>query len=222
MAVIGLLALAAPGASAVGIDDAIVARVYEMYDLEPGAHQVEITSNRLTIKIVNPDDLTLTAISQRNPIGPFVMLAEVRDNGKLIDRGQVRLRIARFADCLVANGRVSRHEALTSEQFEYRRMEITSLLEQSVRSFEDIQGQRSTRSLRKGDILTSGGLEPIPDIEVGGEVSIVYDDGVCCVTAPGRAMQTGWAGRPVRVKNTATGKVITARVIDGRSVAVEP
>jgi flagellar basal body P-ring formation protein FlgA len=196
--------------------------VMQTYGFDSTTYQVEIVSSQLKTKLVNREDVSFRALTPQPPMGPFPVLVTIADSGAVIEKGQVRLTIRRFGDVLVALGDIARYETLTPDQFELRRMEVTSLREQSVGSIEDIQGQRSKVSLRKGNILTMANLESIPDIEVGGEVTIVYDDGRCKITAPGKALQSGSAGTRVRVKNTASGKILMARVIDQQLVAVGP
>ncbi|MEE8575977.1 MAG: flagellar basal body P-ring formation chaperone FlgA, partial [candidate division Zixibacteria bacterium] len=85
-----------------------------------------------------------------------------------------------------------------------------------------IVGQRSKRPLRQGSIVTTDLVEPVPAIESGSIVSIVYSTGLCTVTAEGKAMSDGCAGEIIKVRNKSSGKVISARVIDERSVAINP
>jgi flagella basal body P-ring formation protein FlgA len=219
---IAVLMFAAVTATAEETGKAIQDLVMQTYGFDSAAYRVEVVSSQLKTKIVNREDVSFTALTPQPPLGPFPVLVTIIDSGSVIEKGQVRLNVHRFADVLVAQGDIARHQILTPDQFELRRMEVTSLREQSVESAEDIEGQRSKVSLRKGNILTTASLEPIPDIEVGGEVTIVYDDGLCKVTVPGKALQSGSAGTRVRVKNTASGKILMARVIDQQLVAVGP
>ena len=87
---------------------------------------------------------------------------------------------------------------------------------------EEIEGYRTKRNLRRGTILTTAAIEPIPDIEAGRELSIVYIGGLCRITTAGVALQSGMAGDYVKVKNKGSGKIILARVVDGTAVAVDP
>jgi len=207
---------------AMDTEEAIRARVLETYELDPEKTTIEISSNRLSTRFVDPEDLSLRAFSQREPSGPFTVYATITHDGETIDRGEVRMRVSRFDEVLVAVDKVSRHDLLTEEVFELQHVDVTNLREQAVSDPARLAGCRSKRNLRKGQILTTGAVEPIPDIEVGDEVSIVYDDGVCAITAPGTVLQTGWTGEMVRVKNKASGKIVQARVVDDRSVAIDP
>jgi flagella basal body P-ring formation protein FlgA len=216
-------ALAASSAvSAMDTEAAIKQRIMETYSLDPEKTTIEITSNRLTTRFVDPDDLTLRAFSRREPSGPFTVYATIKHQGETIDRGEVRMKVNRFAEVLVATDVIKRHDLLTPEGFELKQVSITNLREQPVEDLSQIEGCWSTRNLRKGQILTTGAVEPIPDIEVGDEVTIVYDDGICAITVPGQVLETGWIGHSVRVKNKASGKIVQARVVNDQSVEIDP
>ncbi len=213
---------AAASVCALDTETVIRQRILDTYSLDPERTEIEITSNRLSTRYVDPDDLKLRAFSQREPSGPFTVYATITHQGETIDKGEVRLRVSRFAECLVATDKVKRHDLLAIEKFELTNVNVTSLREQAISDPEQLQGCRSKRNLRKGQILTTGAVEPIPDIEVGDEVTIVYDDGICAISVPGTVLQTGWIGRTARIKNKASGKIVQARVVNDRSVAIDP
>lgn len=222
---IGLIAcatLAAPTAQAVNTDEAILDLMRATYELDPDEYEIEITASRFKTRHVDPLDLSFKPLSRKEPLGPFTILLEIVHEGELIEKGQVRLRIKRFAEVLVASDRIQRHKVLAEKQFELKRVDVTSLREQPVTSMTEIAGKRSKRNLRLGNILTNAAIEPVPDIDVGGEVTIVFSDTWGSVTAPGRSMQSGWVGGTMRVKNLASGKVINAQVISRKKVEVNP
>ena len=222
MLMIGLVVTAAPAATAVETDQAIVDLMRVSYELDSVEYEIEITASQIKTRLVDPADLSLKPLSRKEPLGPFTVLVEIVRDGALIEKGQVRLRVRRFAEVLVTTDRVQRHDYLVEEQFELKRMDVTSLREQPVSSMAGIVGQRSKRNLRLGSILMTAALEPVPDIDVGGEVTIVFTDTWGSVTAPGRSLQSGWIGTDLRVKNLASGKVVSARVVSAKSVEVNP
>jgi flagella basal body P-ring formation protein FlgA len=220
--VIGLLVFMCQTAAAVEINQAVTDLVRERYRLDSSQVQIEIVTNQLRTRLVNLADLTIRSLTQTEPLGPFTVMAEITHNGELIERGQVRMRISKFADVLVASDKINRYELLTEQKFELKRTDVTSLREQPVISTAEIGGMRAKRNLRAGNILTKGAIEPIPDIDVGGEVTIVYTDSWGTITAPGEALEMGLIGTRVRVKNLASGKIILATVVSGKSVEVNP
>ena len=220
--IIGLVVLVASATMAVETEQAIVDLLRTTYELDQTEYEIEITANQIKTRLVDPADLSLKSLSRKEPLGPFTVLVEIASEGALVERGQVRLRVKRFATVLVAADKIGRHDVLNEQQFELKRVDVTSLREQPVSSMAGIVGQRSRRNLRLGSILTTTALEPVPDIDVGGEVTIVFTDTWGSVTAPGRSLQSGWIGGKLRVKNLASGKVINAQVISSRKVEVNP
>ncbi len=204
------------------IKDIIKEMIVADYQLDPQQYEIEITSSQLKISEVDPAAVAYRPLTQKEPLGLFTVLVTIERENMPSLRGQVRMKVKRFAEVLVATDRITRHELLSSDNFELKSMNVTSLRVQPVRSFDRISDHRSKRILRKGDILTTGAVEPVPDIDVGEEVTIIFSDHWGTITVPGRAMQTGWTGKKIRVKNKASGKILLARVVDNKSVAVDP
>ena len=213
---------AASSAQAVSVDELVVRWMRSTYHLDSLECEIDILSNPFAATVIGTDQIGFRALTLSEPAGLFTVLAELKNDGVLVKRCQVRLRVKRFAEVIVATDRLKRHDRLTGDKLVSKRMEITSLRQQPIRSIEQLDGFRIKRNLSKGKILTTGLIEAVPDIEVGREVSILFSDGLCTITAPGRMLQTGWKGDRVKVKNLASGKVITARVSDSAVVVVGP
>jgi len=219
---LGALIFLTQNALAVEFNEALVQRMRDDYQLDQATYEIEVLSSRLKTRLVNPLDLSLKPLTQQEPLGLFNLQVEIVRDGALIERGQVRLRIKKFAEVLVATDKIGHHQPLGESQFELKRVDVTSLREQPVISFAELAGQRAKRNLRLGSILAVGAMEPVPDIEVGGEVTIVFTDDWGVITVPGQIMETGRIGDRVRVKNLASGKIVLATVISGKSVEVNP
>ena len=218
-----LVLIPAVSSAQIATTDELVTRwVRSTYNLDSIECEIDILSNPLAVTVIGTNQIGFRALTQSEPSGLFTVLAELKNNGILVKRSQIRLRVKRFAEVIVAADRLKRHERLTGDKLVSKRMEITSLRQQLIRSIEQLDGFRIKRNLSKGKILTTGLIEAVPDIEVGREVSILFSDGLCTITAPGRMLQTGWKGDRVKVKNLASGKVITARVSDSAVVVVGP
>jgi len=220
--IIGLLVFLSQSATAVELNRAVVDLVRERYQLDSSSYEIEVVANQLKTRMVNPVDLSFRSLTQTEPVGPFTVMAEITREGVLIERGQVRMKISKFADVLVASDQIGRNDLLSKQKFELKRTDVTSLREQPVISTADIKGMRAKRNLRVGNVLTMGAIEPVPDIDVGGEVTIVFTGNWGTITAPGESMESGVVGTRVRVKNLASGKIILATVTSGKLVEVNP
>lgn len=193
----------------------------DTYDLDTASSRIEVLADPFASEEIDAGQIDVTALTQTKPIGLFTVLVTVNENGELKERGQVRLRIRKYAEVLVASDKIKRHDLLTDENVVLTRTEVTSLREQPVQSLEELDNCRSKRNIRRGQIITTMAVEPVPDIEVGREVTIVVSNDVLTITAPGKALQSGSHGDYVRVKNKATGKILKARVLDENQVAVD-
>ena len=213
---------AVSSAQTASVDELVIRWVRSTYHLDSLECEIDILSNPFATTVIETGQLGFRALTLSEPAGLFTVLAELKNDGALVKRSQIRLRVKRFAEVIVATDRLKRHDRFTGDKLVLKRMEITSLRQQPIRSIERLDGFRIKRNLSKGKILTTGLIEPVPDIEVGREVSILFSDGLCTITAPGRMLQTGWKGDRVKVKNLASGKVITARVSDSTVVVVGP
>lgn len=203
-------------------DQTLAQRLIMEHGLDTARYEVMVDYCNLEREDFTIDQLQFRSLTRGEPLGTFSVNAMVTDSGDIVESGRVRFNIRKFADVLVLADRVRRAELLTAEHFKTSRMDVTNLRERPILSFEEISGYRARRNLVRGSIVTSGDVEPVPDLESGREVTIVYNDGLCQITAPGVAMGTGSAGDYIKVRNTTSGKVLVARVVDATAVAIDP
>ncbi|MFH1687354.1 MAG: flagellar basal body P-ring formation chaperone FlgA [bacterium] len=209
-------------AGTVPVDQAIIEHMFSLYDLNSAQYEIEILSNPLVTEQVSPGEFSLKPLTQKSPAGLFSIMATITRDGQEVESRQVRLRIKLLGEVLVVQDRVNRSMPMSQVQTELARRDVTELKERPIVDRAELVGYQSRRNLQRGEILTAGDIELIPDVVNGNDVEIVYVDGFCRVTAPGRVLEKGSIGDHIRVKNTATNKVIVARVVDGSAVAVDP
>ncbi len=213
-----LIATAAP----VPTEQAVIDELMQMYGLDSSTCTVEILTNRLKTAEVEPGEVSIRPIAQKEPLGLFNIAATIERDGRMIESAQLRLRITRFLDVLVATDRIAMHEPLTPENCTLKRMDVTRLHEKALTSLDEVAGMRTSKIIRKGTLLTTSTVETPPDVEAGQEVTIVYADSRCRITVPGRVLQKGSHGDYIKVKNSSSGKIIVARVVDQNAVEVDP
>lgn len=199
------------------VKDQLIAK----YGLDTALCKVEVVSSHLLDESVASDRVRIQPLFQNEPVGPVSVVAEVTDADNTVRRGQISLRVQRFADVLVASTNIKLHEELNSGKLIKRLADVTSLREQAVTSPDSIAGYRTRRNLAEGQIVTREAVEPMPDIEVGHEIAIQYKKNSFVISTRGQAMQTGWFGQLVRVRNLASGKVIVAQVSGENEVTIK-
>lgn len=204
------------------ISQAIADQMRSLYGLDSTTCTIEIISNPLTSRDVAPSDFLLQPLTRSQPRGLFTVMGTVSSGGQKIESRQIRLRVSYYADVIVMSDNAPRGSILDSTTCHLERKEITNLRERPVTSLDELTGRRARRHLCQGDVVTVHDFEPIPDIVSGKEVTIVFEQGLCRIAAPGRVLQSGSIGDYVKVRNQATRKTIVARVLDAATVAVDP
>ena len=69
-------------------------------------------------------------------------------------------------------------------------------------------------------MFSKNSLEIVPDIEVGGSVTLVYKNGSLEATSTGIAMEAGIIGKEIRVRNESSKKVVRGKIIEAGQVQV--
>ncbi|GAA5316146.1 MAG: flagellar basal body P-ring formation chaperone FlgA [Candidatus Pelagadaptatus aseana] len=104
---------------------------------------------------------------------------------------------------------------LTTEVRDIRRMNSGFITDKN-----QIIGMQVRRPLKAGEGLRSSSLAPPLLVEKGDQVTVIASSGNFSVKIAGIALTKGKLGDQIRVQNTATEKVIKARVIEKGQVSV--
>lgn len=114
---------------------------------------------------------------------------------------------------VVAARDVPANRELTAEDLAVERRRVTDLAG-AVTLPEDAVAQSSSRTLRTGQALHTRWLVAPMLVRRGDSVTILARNAGIVVSAAGEAMENGRASQIVRVRNSTTGKVIRARVLE--------
>lgn len=122
-------------------------------------------------------------------------------------------RVALDAEVLVSAGPIAAGKALTAADVRPERRDVTQMAD-AIGTSEDAVGQSSRRALREGQVLQARLLNKAVLVKRGAAVRIVARHGGVSVQNAGESLQAGSLGDIVRVRNTASGKTLSARVVD--------
>jgi len=192
------------------------------FGIDTSQNTVQVLSSQIRENVAADQRVAYRAISAKEPLGLFTVIAYIVSDRDTVAQGQVRFQIDRFADVLVAADRIATRQTVSESDFVLQRTNVTTLYEKPVTDYTSIAGLRTKRNLAKGSILTNSALESAPEIEAGGEVSIVYQSGLCRITASGTALQTGRLGDHIKIRNKTSGQVVLATVTKTSEVSVTP
>ncbi|MFT7772931.1 flagellar basal body P-ring formation chaperone FlgA [Roseateles sp.] len=123
------------------------------------------------------------------------------------------LRASLSAEVLVARQAVAVGQALADGDVELQRRDISQTSD-ALGRLEDVLGQAPRSSLRPGQILQKRQLAPAQLVRRGERVRIVAHSEGIEVQGAGEALDAGARDAVIRVRNSASGRVISARVLD--------
>ena len=111
-------------------------------------------------------------------------------------------------------------DIISESDVEYQRRNVT-YLNNGIPPKDQLNGQRVRRFLRAGQILWSSDIDRPKAIEQGDIVKVVVDGGAYNISIMAQALQSGYVGDSVTVKNPETKKVFTAKVSAQGEVTIQ-
>ena len=199
-------------AKSMSLDDIVVSRIIDDFSLDP--EYTEVTIARLDIKQRDASgcDIELYPLTSGEPKGRVPFRIEMYRAGEKIATGSVSLNIRVFKDLLVPVRKIDRHELLTQDLFTVKRFDVTSLTERMFTDPEEIAGYRAKQNLMPDRYITPNRVERVPDVENGGPITIVGNSDFLEIQARGVALQQGYIGESIKVKNMASQKILTGKI----------
>ncbi len=219
--IIGLiLTTAANSFSNTYFEKLLTESIINFYNLEEHDIEVDIRSNRFDTSSLFFDSLAIKPMTNSKPRGLLAFKIALFKEGREIKKGQIRVKIAYYDNVLVATDRIRRHQSITSENCKLERMEITSLTSRPLTSENSLADLWAKRDIRKDQILSSGSVEKIPTVLSGQGISILYKSAVLEISAKGVAMESGYVGEKIRIKNDQSKKVLTGTILDSETIEI--
>lgn len=200
------------------ISDAII----KGYNLDPQSVKIEFRKIRLLAEAGDYDSLSVEPATNARPVGRVIIKASLFKSGELIESGQVSVNINSFINVMVATDRIDRNALLAPESMTMESRDVTYLSDKPLTSPDEIVGRRTRRLIAKGNILTYANTEIVPTVEVGREVTILYRSGALEISATGTALENGYTGESIRVRNEQSKKTIEAIINNEQTVHVTP
>jgi flagella basal body P-ring formation protein FlgA len=176
-------------------------------------HEAELTGVVSDVRAsTGPATLEVTLPAPRDLIGPLVVSVAVRQHGALVRRLGVPLLMHRFADLVVLARPLRRGDLVQSDMVRIERSERPPR-DEAYLAIADVVGFRARRQLEVGRALTTRDVEPLPLVESGASVRVLFERGTLEVEVRAEALSDGWAGDRIRVRSKELGSMIEGVVI---------
>ena len=183
-------------------------------DMSPEIEAVKITVNNLDprLRLAKCDKpLTLT-LTDNGSIGGNVTV-RTRCNSHSAWTIFVPARVDTVALVAVSSRSMSRGEHLQQGDIEMLPRTTSGLGSGFVADPARILGQELKRNINRGEVLRLSSLKPARVVKKGDALRVEAYTGTLLVVAAGIALADGQIGQQIKVKNTASERIIKARVV---------
>ena len=167
--------------------------------------------------------LAYRVLPKRNEdfLGRTIVALHLFIDGEPVRKLWVNATISVVADVVTVVNPLGKHQHIEQADLTVERRDLAGLSADTVRRIEDALGNRTTRMIYPGTVLKASMIASPPLVRRGDIVRILATTGTMTITATGMAKQQGRKGDAVRVKNTDSNRVITARVSGPGTVVVD-
>ena len=149
---------------------------------------------------------------------PFVVDMQV--NGKSVKQIVMQARISVYRQAVVAINAIPNGQMVRASDLELRRIDISSARGKSFNSLKELQGMSAKTYIQAGQVVTASQVIPPILVKRGNVVSLEATSRGFMIRTTGIAQQDGRKGELIRVKNSASKKVIDAKVTGSGRVEV--
>lgn len=185
----------------------------------------------VTIREITLDDaialptgeLTYRIVPSRNEdyLGRMMLALHLFVDGEPVRKTWVNATLSVMTDVVTVIKPLGKHQHINPADLKVERRDLADLPSDTVRHMEDASGSRATQMIYPGTVLQLSMIALPPLVKRGDVVKIVANTGPLTITATGMVKQQGCKGDLVRVMNTDSSRIITARVTGPGSVVVD-
>lgn len=142
-------------------------------------------------------------------------------DGRLEKRIWVTAQVDVREEVAVSNRALQRNTLITEDDVRLERMNVSELPADVITDERAVIGMKTKRAIEPNTPMRSAFVESPPLVKRGDLVTIVAESDSLKITTQGVVTESGCRGDLVRVINAASRQEVYAKVVDGRTVAVD-
>ena len=156
----------------------------------------------------------------RNFLAPFTVLLEIRLDGKTRHRTSANVEIEMFAEVLVMNKSLETNERISETDVHKTKVRLEKTLSNYLLDAEKLRGKKLLKSVSADEPLLATSIIADAVIRTGDSVKIVGQSGKMQIVVLGEARAAGRIGDRIPVKNSQSGIILQATVVEEGLVKV--
>lgn len=154
-------------------------------------------------------------------LGRTIVALHLFVDGQPVRKVWVNATISVMANVVTVVRPLGKHQYVELADLSMERRNLANLSADTVCRMDEVLGNRTTRMIYPGTVLKASMIASPPVVKRGDIVRIVANAGTMTITATGMVKQQGRKGDTVRVMNTDSNRIITARVTGPGAVVVD-
>jgi flagella basal body P-ring formation protein FlgA len=174
---------------------------------------IELPGGKLTYRIV--------PARNEDYLGRTLLAVQLLVNGEPARKIWAQAYVSVMTDVVMAVRPLGKRMRIDPDDVVLVRRDLAELAPDTIRRMDEAVGHRTTRTIYPNSVLEAGMITVPPVIRRGDIVRITASAAGMTITATGMAKQQGRIGEAVRVVNTDSNRIITARVTGPGAVAVD-
>jgi len=177
--------------------------------LEPD-DSVEISIEKRKLRI--PADISSIEIISKPVIGSQMLKLIVHSPDGSSVKAYIPAKIYVYRKCSVATANIKRGEKLSKSSWNRKYIKLRTVQDLERIRLIDPTGYVASRDIRKGSVLKNQYLKLPFSVKSGSQVTIIKSIGTLTIKLKGTAMENGSIGQIIRIRNSRSGKIISAKV----------
>lgn len=151
---------------------------------------------------------------------PTTVMIFISVDGQAVTKVGLRFKVNLYRQVAVAASQVNAREIFTEGNLRYERMDAGQIAAGFFTDKNKVLGLEARRAITPGTVITDSMVNKPVIVKRGNMVTLVAFVGNIQVIASGQAMQDGYEGQLIRIKNVITNKIVLGKVIDENKVQV--
>lgn len=145
---------------------------------------------------------------------------EAVQDGRVVSRAPVRLRISSRSPVVVARRAIPRGETITEDDLRTEERNMRGLHPTVITDASEAIGRLARVAIGPGSVLSARAIESPVLVERGDRVRVAIETAAMRLTVPAEALESAGLGERIRVVNPSSGREFTAEVIAHGKVLV--
>lgn len=176
----------------------------------PGQDRILVPDGDIQIKV---EPLSTTKF-----LGATGVKAQILVNGEVSRTLNVRVRLDVAKEVVVATRTIGRHEIISRDDLALQVCDLANIPSDVVFDPSLVGGMMAKHTIQTGRPVAFSSIQCPPVVLRGDPVTLEAMSGGVIVAIPGEALESGSVGDRIRVRNTSSGAVVSAKVIDSQRV----